>query len=172
MKSSPLQLRLYFVTELHVTANLKHDPEQPLALSADDILVTPDFLVAKDDPRQWQVTLRIQQQAGPSANPPYYFTVELVGAFDVAPNYPDEKVEWMVRTNASSMLYSTAREVLRGAMSQGPFCPLLLPTVSFYTADTMQMLEGAGKNDETPRAIAEGLVGEDAPSYAGGTPTQ
>ena len=156
MQTAPLQLSRYFVAELSVSANRQHDPKKPITLTADNLVVTPDFQALKDDPRQWQVTLRIQQQGGPVTNPPYFFTVELVGLFSVSASYPDDKVEWMVRTNASSVLYSTAREVLRGAMSQGPFCPLLLPTVSFYTPETKKLLDAAADKTAKPKSLAEG----------------
>jgi len=146
MKTSPLQLNCYFVTELNVTANRQHDPKAPITLSADNLTVKPDFMAQKDAPRRWQVTLRIQQQGGLSTNSPYSFTIELVGMFSVAANYPEEQVEWLVRTNASSVLYSTAREVLRTAMAQGPFCPLLLPTLSFYTTQMLEAAHAAPRN--------------------------
>ena len=143
MRTSPLQLRCYFVAELAVTANRDHDPRHPLGLTADDLSVNSDCATVKDDPRQWQVTLRIQQQSGPGTNAPYYFTVELVGHFVVLEKYPVEKAEWMVRTNATSLLFTTAREVLRGVMAQGPFPPLLLPTASFYTPENRRLLDAA-----------------------------
>jgi preprotein translocase subunit SecB len=160
MSPAALQLKYYFVTELSVTANRQHHAGKPVTLTDENLVVKQDFLREKDAPRQWQVTLRIQQQGGPATNPPYFFTIELVGFFSVAAKYPEEKAEWMVRTNATSVLYSTAREVLRGAMSQGPFCPLLLPTVSFYTPETRKMLAAArakrGKPAALPAAKAHG----------------
>jgi len=136
MKPAVLQLKRYFVTELNVAANPEHDPGKTIDLSDSDLIISPSYAPDKSDPRQWQVTLRIHQPAAPTANAPYAFTVEIVGSFSVAKGYPREKIEWMVRTNAASVLYSTAREILRSAMSQGPFCPLLIPTVSFYTPET------------------------------------
>ncbi len=141
MKSAALQLDYYFVTELNVTANREHDPQKAVTLTDENIVVKSNFMVQNDDSLKWQVTLRVQQQGGPSTNPPYFFTIEMVGFFTVAESYPAEKAEWMVRTNASSVLYSTAREALRVAMSQGPFRPLLLPNVSFYMPDTKKLLE-------------------------------
>lgn len=153
MKSAALQLNYYFVTELSVTANREHDPKKPVTLTDENLVVTPDILPDQNDPRRWQVTLRIQQQAGPDVNAPYFFTVELTGFFSVASNFPEDKAEWMVRTNATSVLYSTAREVLRSAMSQGPFCPLLLPTVSFYTPDTTKLLNEANAKQLSSTAV-------------------
>ena len=154
MISATLQLKYYFVAELSVIANRDHDRTKPIALTDENLVVVPTFIPDTKDSRLWQVTLRVQQQAGPAANAPYFFTAELTGFFSVAPDYPDNKVEWMVRTNATSVLYSTAREVLRSAMSQGPYCPLLLPTVSFYTPDTMKMLADA-KEGKKKTAIAQ-----------------
>jgi preprotein translocase subunit SecB len=159
MKTAALQLNCYFVSELNVTANRQHDPKMPVTLTDENLVVKPDFMAQRDEPRRWQVTLRIQQQGGPSTNPPYFFTIELVGLFTVAANYPEDKVEWMVRTNASSVLYSTAREVLRGAMAQGPYCPLLLPTVSFYTPDTNKMLDAANAKRGNPAALPSPRIG-------------
>lgn len=153
MKTSVLQLSYYFVTELNVTANRKHDPKQPITLTDENLAVKLDVLGQKDDARRWQATLRIHQQGGPATNPPYFFTVELVGMFSVAASYPLDKAEWMVRTNASSVLYSTAREVLRSAMAQGPFCPMLLPTVSFYTPDTKKLLDAAKAKSRKPSQL-------------------
>lgn len=143
MMPAALQLKYYFVAELSVIANREHDRTKPVEVTDKNLVVVPSFMPDQGNSRLWQVTLRIQQQAGPAANAPYFFTVELTGFFSVASDYPDNKVEWMVRTNATSVLFSTAREVLRSAMSQGPYCPLLLPTVSFYTPDTMTLLAGA-----------------------------
>ncbi len=159
MKTATLQLKYYFVTELHVTSNREHAPDKPVSLTSDDILVKPDFRPNPKNGRNWEVTLRIQQQSGPAANPPYYFTVELVGAFDVDDDYPENKAEWMVRTNATSVLYSTAREVLRNAMAQGPFCPLLLSTVSFYTPETTQRLDKAKATRRKKKATLSGKTG-------------
>ena len=112
MKPATLQLKYYFVAELSVVANREHDRTKAIALTDENLVVTPSFMPDTKDSRLWQVTLRIQQQAGPAANAPYFFTVELTGFFSVAPDYPDGKVEWMVRTNATSVLYSTAREAI------------------------------------------------------------
>jgi preprotein translocase subunit SecB len=132
MKNSPLQLERYFVTEFSLTANKEFDSKKEIKLGIENIVVTPALVSAPSNPRQWQVTLRIQLQPNPDANAPYFFTLELVGLFRVSDAYPEENVEWIVQTNATSVLYSAAREVLRSAMAQGPYPPFLLPTASFY----------------------------------------
>jgi preprotein translocase subunit SecB len=132
MNNSPLQLKRYFVTELSLTANKEFDPKMEVKVGMDNLIVAPALLADTSDPRQWQVTLRIQQQSGHEANAPYFCTLEIVGFFRLQDDYPEEKIEWMVQTNATSVLYSAAREILRGVMAQGPYLPVLLPTVSFY----------------------------------------
>lgn len=132
MKNSPLQLKRYFVTELSLTANKEFDPRKEVKLGVDNMIVTPALLADASDRRQWQVTLRIQLQPGPEANTPYFSALEVVGFFRLQDDYPEENIEWMVQTNATSVLYSAAREILRGATAQGPYPAFLLPTVSFY----------------------------------------
>lgn len=136
MKNSPLQLKRYFVTELSLTANKEFDPKKEVKLGVESLVVAPALLADASDPRQWQVTLRIQQHPGPEANAPYFSTLEIVGFFCLQDDYPQEKIEWMVQTNATSVLYSAAREILRGAMAQGPYPPVILPTLSFYSPRT------------------------------------
>ncbi|NLL84429.1 MAG: hypothetical protein GX230_09360 [Lentisphaerae bacterium] len=145
MKRSPLQLENYFITALNVTANRDYNPQQGGELKDEGLEIEPYFTPKADSPRSWQVILHIQLQSASGRNVPYYFMVEIVGFFTVSESYPDDKIEWLVRTNATSVLYSTAREILRNTMAQGPFSPLLLPTASFYLPETFKMLE---KNEE------------------------
>ena len=46
--------------------------------------------------------------------------LEIVGYFNVSPSYPKEQVERLVKTNASSILYSIAREMVRSITAAGP----------------------------------------------------
>ena len=132
MNLSRLELQNYFVTSLSLTANRNFDGHKPRAACISDLLVEPFLQVDKKDARHWQVTLKITYRPGPDVNAPYHFAVEIVGLFHVAADYPPDKVSWMVETNATSVLYGTAREMLRSVMTTGPYPPLLLPTGSFY----------------------------------------
>ena len=152
MKNSPLQLKHYFVTELSLTANKEFDPKKESKLGIESLVVTPALMADAADPRQWQVTLRIQQQPGPEANAPYFSALEIVGFFCLQDNYPEEKIEWMVKTNATSVLYGVAREILRAAMAQGPFPPVILPTASFYSPrPEQQPVAPAAPTKESPK---------------------
>lgn len=132
--ASKLSLDNYFLAELAVQANEAFNPGAPMNLSAGDLTVESFAARIAADVRHWQVTLRVFHQLKDGVNAPYSFRAEAVGFFSVAESYPADRAEWLVRTNASSVLYSAVREALRGAMATGPWKPVLLPTVSFYTA--------------------------------------
>ena len=74
-------------------------------------------------------------------NAPYSFRAEAVGFFSVVESYPEDRAEWLVKTNASSVLYSVVREALRNAMATGPWKPIILPAVSFYTEEARKFLK-------------------------------
>jgi preprotein translocase subunit SecB len=132
MRTSPLQLSSYFVTEFSLTTNRRFDAQKSVRLHVDDLTAEPACMKSKKSPGEWQVTLQIRQKLAPNANTPYSFALEMVGFFRVHEKYPAERVEMLVRTNAPSVLFGMAREVIRGATCLGPFGPILLPTVSFY----------------------------------------
>lgn len=120
------------MTALSLTANRNFDGKKERAACIKDLLVEPFFQQDSNDKLHWQVTLKVTYRPGPDINAPYHFASEIVGLFQVSTEQAKEKVQWLVETNASSLLYSTARELLRNAMSSGPYPPMLLPTGSFY----------------------------------------
>jgi len=133
MKSvPPLECLGYFVTALTVSANPKHNPEAKVELTTDDLTVTTKCVCTDKAARRWHVQLTIRQAVGPDKNAPYNFRLVLLGEFEVVSGFPKEHERRLVETNACSILMGSAREVLRTAMSSGPYKPLLLPTWSFY----------------------------------------
>jgi preprotein translocase subunit SecB len=132
MNLSQLELQNYFVTTLSLTANRNFDGQKPRAACISHLLVEPFLQADEKDTRHWQVTVKITYRPGPDVNAPYHFAVEIVGLFCVAAEYPADKVQWLVEINGPSVLYGTAREMLRSLMTTGPYPPLLLPTGSFY----------------------------------------
>ncbi len=140
-ETSKLLLDNYFLAELFVRANGDFDPKAPMNLSAKDLTIESVAVKIAGDVRQWQVTLRVFHQLKDEVNAPYSFRVEAVGFFSVAESCPEDHAEWLVKTNASSVLYSVAREALRNAMATGPWKPILLPTVSFYTEEAREFVK-------------------------------
>lgn len=132
-KPSPLKCRGYFLTELALSANPQHDAAKPVALEFKDLQVESSVeAVAENQGKTlWRVLLHIQQNVGPDKNAPYNFAAVLLGHFEVHPKYPADQAKQLVEINGSSILYSAARQILQDAMNNGPFHPLLLPTVSF-----------------------------------------
>lgn len=141
MHPSPLQLEDYFVIAFSITANRAFDTKKAAEADFSDLVVTTSNRKdVEPDKRHWEVSLGMKLQPGPQVNVPYYFSIELVGLFSVADEYPEAHVGKIVDTNAPSVLFSAAREIVRAAMSQGPYRPLMMPTVSFYP-DTKPKVE-------------------------------
>jgi len=139
-RPSPLKCVSYFVTELLLTANPKHNPANPVSLEFADLIISTTAERIKNDAskeRDWQVALRIVQNVSDEKkNCPYNFAVALFGTFKVHLDYPEDKVEQLVKINGSSILYSSARQILWDVMGNGPFRPLMFPTVSFVDTPT------------------------------------
>ena len=132
---SQLLVKRYFVTDLLVKANKSFDESAPMNLTFEALQIESNVFAPQDKNGDWEVSLRLFYQGSEKVNSPYLFRVEVVGFFNVADSYPKQNAEWLVRTNAPTVLYSTARETLRAAMASGPFKALLLPAVSFYTEE-------------------------------------
>jgi preprotein translocase subunit SecB len=147
MRPSNLQLKRYFITELHLTANEDFDPEKEVRLRLEDVLAEPECIVREKHPREWQIRLRVRHAHTPESNSPYNFAVEIVGFFRVHEDVPDESVEKFARVNGSSILFTTAREVLRSSMANGPFDPIVLPTVCFFDPP-LESTDAKGKQGE------------------------
>lgn len=132
MKASPLNLHDYYVTELFVSASKTFDIQKPVKLAFEDLSVDRQLIRREDKKdRPWQLTMRVHLAAAPEKNAPYQVTLELVGFFDVAPEYTAD-IETLIKVTGGSMLFGAARQVIRSATGQGPYFPLLLPSVSFY----------------------------------------
>lgn len=132
MKPSALQLRHYILTELSLSANRSFDPSKKVQLALRDVVAEPECRMDKKDGRECQIVLRIKHSQSAESNSPYFFMIEMIGFFAVSKSVPDDRVAEFAEVNGSSVLYSTAREVLRSAMALGPYLPILLPAVCFF----------------------------------------
>lgn len=137
MHASNLQLSRYFLTAFNYSANSDFDLDKNPVFSFSDISVKHEqLLLNKEDLRNWQVTLKVEYHPSADNNAPYNFSAELVGLFRVSKNVEDDKINFYVKTNATSVLYSTLREIVYSMTAKGPYLALLLPTVSFYKDET------------------------------------
>ncbi len=135
---SPLKCHGYYVTELALTANPQHKPQEAMHLHFSDLSIesTTEHVPQDQNGPVWRVALRVHQNVGSDKNSPYNFAIALLGTFGVHPKFPADKVKHLVEVNGSSILYGAARQILRQAMSSGPFTPLLLPSASFIQPPT------------------------------------
>lgn len=166
MRPSNLQLKNYMVTEINVTANKEFDPGKPVTLGLKDVVTEPQCTILNDNPRDWQICLRMKHSPNTKSNSPYFFTIELVGIFGIEDVVPDDQVGDFARVNGSSVLYSTGREVLRSIMSMGPFLPIMLPTVCFYDSKSKSECKTIGSITEAmvPKAPKKKTPAKTMPS--------
>lgn len=156
---SPLSCLGYFVTDLVITANPKHNPDKPAKLNFNDLQIDCKTEKPEEDVTQkeklWRVWLQINQNVSTGKNSPYNFMISLHGQFIVHPKYSKDKAKKLVSINGCSLLYTTARTVLCSAMSHGPFRPLILPTVCFLEESSgivaKSSVSGAAKVSEKPK---------------------
>lgn len=130
---SPLKCHGYFLTGLMLAANPEYDNKKPTSLKFSDIKIdsSADALPEEQGRRLWRVATQIQQNVGSEKNAPYNFSIALVGTFEIHPKFQAENAKQLAAINGCSILYSTARQILRDAMHNGPFPALDLPTVRF-----------------------------------------
>ena len=133
MHASNLQIHHYFLSGFTYSVNPNFDPARDVDIKWSDISVNFEKKPLNEQKkRDWQVDLRVAFSPSATGNSPYTFSAEMVGFFTVSDKVRDDKVEFYIETNATSVLYSTLRYIVCTITAKGPFRPLLLPTVSFY----------------------------------------
>ena len=151
MRPSSIELERYFVTDLNVSANPEFEEGESTGLSIEDLSTEPECFSEKEDKRHWMIHLKVKNTAKKESNTPYYFSVTVVGFFKIHNVVSDENVGDFAKINGASILYGTAREVLRNVMSMGPHGPILLPAVCFLDA-VPEAGDLPAKKDRTPTA--------------------
>lgn len=131
-KPSCLLLKNSFVTELRFSANPKFKPREKTLLEFEDLQIESTARQPSNDSKDWQVCLQISYAGKDKCNVPYSFRIVMFGYFGVAKDVPADEVEKFVQVNGSSVLFSSAREILKCAMANGPFSQIVLPAVSFF----------------------------------------
>ncbi len=146
MMLSPLSLENYFFTRIHVEAcNAGCD-------GPGDLSCEVASAHHKDNPRRWQITFSLKNEAAKDAPPPYMFDIEVVGLFKVQDDLPQEQVRQFAEINGSAVLYGSVREMISNLTGRGPHAPLLLPTMTFV--DQMkQFVKDAGNTEEQSSSL-------------------
>ena len=128
MIPSPLSLETHFFGHIEVTAQ-RASPEELGEGTLDSYLECQRH---EEERNRWLVQLGIKKEADEKeGTPPYTFYVEAVGLFSVLPDYPEEKVESLVRVNGAAVLYGAIRELIANLTARGPYPQVDLPTVTF-----------------------------------------
>jgi hypothetical protein len=146
MKTAPLQLVRYLVSESSCAANKDFDPAKDYGIRGDLFSVAVDVAPGEAPEGEsaghyWSIELTLAQKLGVNQNFPYAFSATIVGFFTCEEPLPAGiSEEQMVRVNGSSILYGITREVIRHLTSSGPWGELMLPTLSFYEADPNRLL--------------------------------
>ena len=91
-----------------------------------------------EDTSRWKFHLRLESDIPAESNYPYDFSLEMVGFFKVFFPEPLGKDETLIRTNATTLIYTTAREIIASATSRGPYPGVLLPAVSFVNSPLVE----------------------------------
>ena len=183
MDLSPLQLEGYYTK--HLDFSLKGTVEEattfvsppglqflPVDFGEIDpftIKVSVGGGPSRDDSSRWKFEISIQSNNSQENNYPYEFNISLVGFFKVFFNDPLGKDAELIRTNAISLLFSTAREMLASVSSSGPFPGVLLPSVSFIKSHFDQVRDVKSEKveaQETKTKKSKATVAKKATSKA------
>jgi len=143
---SPLELEGYYVREFYFVIRPGLEEQAQLAMqqglhvqseslfNADDITFNLQIggTQNQEDPFRFAAVLQIHSDNAPEKRVPYDFRAVLVGYFRLNVNEPVEylkSVETQVKINATSILYSAARELVAGVTGRGPFPAIILPSI-------------------------------------------
>jgi preprotein translocase subunit SecB len=150
MNPGPLQLFSCFFTTVNIAvqhgANAEHVHNFELEVNPE---ASPPS-EGSDAPRTWFVFLNIKIKPKEGLKSCYLGELQIVGSFNVSPEWPDDQIEKLVYINGSGMLYSAAREMVSIITGRGFFGSLFLPSVSF-AAMHKELAEKRKSESNTPQ---------------------
>lgn len=156
---APLQLRDYWLDTIYVRTNREYSADCPSDLEIDFIEVTSDVKPLKSENTDeigtvWMVFLSIRQSIPEGKNIPYEFSLEMCGIVAAHPSLTGEKLERAVQVNGPSMLFGSAREILRAATGRGPHAPVIIPSTNFFQRLPLADSSPSDKRKETKSPTA------------------
>lgn len=126
----PLDILDYRVVEISVKPDLDFKPDLQ---SVPVFNVSTDFIHKEAAPIT-RLTMTIKQQKKASSNQAYKIKLIVEGLFHYQDNIEREKLDQLLRLNATSILYGLARSVVLQTTATMINGKILLPTVNFYMA--------------------------------------
>jgi preprotein translocase subunit SecB len=165
---SPLQLEGYYVREFHFAVSPGLEEQARLAMQPGlhlqgESLFEPDPLSVNvlsgggpnaEDPTRWSAVIELKTQHKPETRFPYDFRIVMVGYFQVhiPPGDKPGDFEAALKTGATSILYSAAREFIAGVTARGPFPAVVLPSVIIREVPDSEAKQIPSKKATKPRS--------------------
>jgi preprotein translocase subunit SecB len=131
LSHSPLQILKHEFEHIEIVANSTGSDDGNVRLNIDRVFSPRD-----DDPRNWRLVLRVgfgSDEEGQQT--PYKGLVEIVGYFLVAPGFPDDKMEELIRVTGASILWGACREMIANLTARSSQGMITLPSISFVEMD-------------------------------------
>lgn len=133
MHPSPLQLDRHFFTKIYLDAH--PDAGQDVK---PEVHTEVDLARATDDPKRYQLTLRLRLQSPPDKKAPYTAEIHVVGLLHVTNTWPESQIQKLVEANGPALLYGAAREMICNLTSRGPWPMVCVHSVSFIHPKAQQ----------------------------------
>jgi preprotein translocase subunit SecB len=77
----------------------------------------------------WRVVLKVEFGGKHPEQAVHNGQIEFEGLFDVHPEFPQDKVEELVRMNGGAILYGAVRELVLNLTARSKFGPFEMPTI-------------------------------------------
>lgn len=126
MTQSPLQLERHFFSKVQIDAGPANKPGVANALRCE-----LEIGQAVDDPKRFQVVLRLKLLPPPDNTASYTGEIHAVGLFKVVDGWPENRVGELVESNGAAFLYGSIREMVLNVTARGPWPAITLGTVTF-----------------------------------------
>ena len=133
MNPSPLQLERYFFSRIQLDAHADAGAQPGY-----DLECSVEVGRANDNPRRFQVKLKIGLHPPGKTAAQYTGEFEIVGFFQVAKTWPDDQVSRLVEANGPAVLFGALREMIANLTARGPWPQITLHSVTFVPAPSSQ----------------------------------
>ncbi len=118
---SPIQTRSHWIRRVNF------EPlDIPLENSSYEARISLEH--AKPD-QYWRVLIKVVFGGKHPAQAQHNGLIEFEGIFDVHPDFPEDKVEELVRMNGGAILYSAVRELVLNLTARSKYGPFEMPTI-------------------------------------------
>lgn len=131
MNPSPLQLERHFFTKVQIDTN----PSGKVG-AANQLNYEVEIGQAANDPKRYQVVVRLKLLSTPQNDACYTGEIHAVGLFRVLAGWPADKTLWLVESNGAALLYGAIRELLSNITARGPWPQVVLKSVTFVQPKT------------------------------------